>query len=179
MLEELMLQNSRFVSNKGFTLVELLIAIVIIGILAAIGVPSFQALMDKKRLQGAVDNVLADLRYVQSESVKQNRDISVTFTEGSSWAYSFSPVLSVGVTASGGNYRGTSMVVSATDKVITFEAKRSTISQGDTTKTAIGASLKVVELTSANGLKLGIEIDAGSRMGICTASAVAGYPSCP
>lgn len=174
MLEELMLQNSLYASSKGFTLVELLIAIVIIGILAAVGVPSFQALMDKKRLQGAADNVLADLRYVQSESVKQNRDITVTFTEGSSWAYSFSPALSAGVTASGGNYRGTSMVVFTASDVITFEAKRSTVSQAP----ASGA-LKAIELTSANGLKLGIEIDAGSRMGICTASAVAGYPSCP
>ncbi len=43
--------------NKGFTLLELLIVVALIGILAAIGVPVFSSLLEKSRETTDIANV--------------------------------------------------------------------------------------------------------------------------
>ena len=160
-------------NQLGFTLVELLIAITIIGILLAIGLPSFQGTIDKSRLVGAADNLLADMRYAQTESTKRNIEITVTFTEGANWSYVFDTSPTTTKTTNGSDYRGTSMLVSTTGDLFTFDPKRGTLSQAPATATTL------ITITSALGSKLGLEVDPASRMRLCTSTGIGGYPTCP
>lgn len=159
-------------SPTGFTLVELLIAITIIAILLAIGLPSFQQTIDKSRLVGAADNLLADLRYAMGESTKRNVPITVTFTEGANWSYVFETSSSITKTTSGGDYRGTSILVSTTGDLFTFDPKRGTLDQ------APANTATLITITSAMGAKLGLEVDPLSHMRLCTSTGVGGYPTC-
>lgn len=61
----------------GFTIVELMIAIAILAILIAIGIPSFQATIMNNRMTSNVNAFITSLNQARSEAVKQNLEVSV------------------------------------------------------------------------------------------------------
>ncbi|MDF1587694.1 MAG: GspH/FimT family pseudopilin [Gammaproteobacteria bacterium] len=99
------------VRQKGFTLMELMIVIAIIAILAALALPSFQSIIEKRRLAGAAENLFADLQYARSEAIKRNSTIELDVTTGANWSYQVDDG-SGGVlkTASASEYIGIEMV---------------------------------------------------------------------
>ncbi|MFZ2737082.1 MAG: GspH/FimT family pseudopilin [Burkholderiaceae bacterium] len=161
--------------QSGFTLVELLIAIVVVAILMAIAIPSFLQTLDKRRLVGAADNLLANLRYAQAESIKTNTQITATFTEGATWSYVVNS--SPAKTTLGADYQGTSITVATIGPItynpITFDPKRGMMVQ------APAAASSLIEITSALGFKLGLEVSPLSHMRLCSPNNVGGYPACP
>ena len=61
--------NRRF--RAGFTLIELVIAIVIIGILAGMAAPSFRSFLRSSQLSAAANDLLADITFARSEALKR------------------------------------------------------------------------------------------------------------
>lgn len=72
--------------SKGFTLIELMIIIAVIGIVAAIALPGFKSIIDGRKLVGASDTLYAALLYARSEAIKQNQTIQFQFDTGA-WCY--------------------------------------------------------------------------------------------
>mgnify|MGYP000252802508 CR=1 FL=1 len=73
--------------QSGFTLMELMIVVIVVGILTAIALPSFQSTIERRRLVGAADNLFSDLQYARSEAIKQNKEITFQFNTGADWCY--------------------------------------------------------------------------------------------
>jgi len=74
--------------SSGFTLVELMIVVAVLAILLGIAAPSFQSMLDKRRLTGAAEQLYADLQYARSEAIRQNKIVTVYFSETTSpWCY--------------------------------------------------------------------------------------------
>lgn len=72
---------------RGFSIVELMIAIVILGILMGIGIPAFQSTVKNNRMTSNLNAFITSLNQARSEAVKQNQEVVVcTSTDGTSCA---------------------------------------------------------------------------------------------
>lgn len=58
-------------SRRGFSLVELMVVIAVVGIIAGISAPPIFRYMDSNRLQTNADRLVADLQYARSLSISQ------------------------------------------------------------------------------------------------------------
>jgi prepilin-type N-terminal cleavage/methylation domain-containing protein len=70
--------------NQGFTLLEILIALAIAGILAALTGPNLLAWLNSNRVQEATDSIQSALRDAQRQAIRQGRICTINFTEGTS-----------------------------------------------------------------------------------------------
>ena len=67
--------------QAAFTMVEMMIIIAIIGIAAAIAIPSFLSLLPGMRLNGAARQVMGDLMAARMKAVKLNMTTQVFFSD--------------------------------------------------------------------------------------------------
>lgn len=61
-----------FLRESGFTLVELMIALTVLGIMIAAALPSLTDLVRDQRIKTATSDVFASLIYARSEAIKRN-----------------------------------------------------------------------------------------------------------
>jgi type IV fimbrial biogenesis protein FimT len=64
-------------SQRGFTMVELMTVVIIASILAALAVPSFREMLERRRLEGQANEFVTDLQYAKSEAVARNRNVQI------------------------------------------------------------------------------------------------------
>lgn len=150
-------------SQLGFTLIELMVGLIVLAILIAFAVPSYQSLIAEQRVRATVSDLHSALALARSEAIKLNRQITlVPADEGwsSGWRIA-SPVtgqpallehvqaagVQVDGPAAGVEFRASGRVVSA----VTFEVSSMA---GETQKTSC--------------LELGLDGRASSSKGECT-----------
>ena len=66
-------------SKHGFTLIEMLIVIAIIGILASVAIPNFSRWKEKYEINGEAKKVYFDLLLAHSTAISNNHNVLVTF----------------------------------------------------------------------------------------------------
>ena len=69
--------------RRGFTLIELVIAIFVLLMMVLTGMPAFTNMMAQRRLMGAVGRVSADLRFIQSQAVRLGYKHQLSYAAGS------------------------------------------------------------------------------------------------
>jgi len=63
--------------KTGFTLIELMVTVSIVGILLAVGVPNFLVFMQNNRLVAQSNDVVTIFNYARSEAIKRNLPVTV------------------------------------------------------------------------------------------------------
>jgi len=83
-------QSTRFCRSgklfvQGFTLVEAMMVVTILGILAALAVPSFKSIIDSSRRTAYANQLFEDFAFARSEAIKRGVRVTVCpSTDGSS-----------------------------------------------------------------------------------------------
>ena len=66
-------------NKSGFTLIEMVITAVVLGLIAAMAVPDFFRAMQKVKLNAATRDVISDLRWARSHSISSRNQVGLNF----------------------------------------------------------------------------------------------------
>jgi len=66
-------------SNFGFTLIEVMIVVAIMGVMAAISTPSIFSLLDTIRVSGAARNLASEMMLAKFRAISENNNYVITF----------------------------------------------------------------------------------------------------
>lgn len=69
-------------SNKGITILEIMAVVVIIGIMAALAYPQFDASMNRLRFRGGAKDIVSKLRLARSKAISEKRLYGIVFNAG-------------------------------------------------------------------------------------------------
>jgi len=133
--------------QSGFTLVELMITLAVAVILATLAIPSFVSFVEKSRLRGATDDLVALLNSSRAAAVKLQRDVNVSLggSASGSWCAGAS---SAGNPASAGkNIPDAAACVCTTANACQVDGASSTVSSAGYS----GVTLSSVQLSSTTG----------------------------
>ena len=174
--------------SAGFSLIELLVTITVIGILASAAAPSFTTMLEKRRLIAATEGVYAHLQFARSEAVKfggGDENLNVSIKAGTPWCLGISNDTSncdcntaaaciygpLGSTSernlSGNDFTSVALVTNQTNV------------QVDRIRGGFAGTGGHITLTSSpSSLTTKVYFSKMGRLRICTDSGLGGYPSC-
>lgn len=73
-------------NNRGFTLLEAMIVVAIIGIVITFAVPAYQKVIERNRIKEAAESLRADLQWMRTEAIKRSCNLTADF-DNSVWSY--------------------------------------------------------------------------------------------
>ena len=74
--------------SSGFTILELMITIAVVGVLAAVALPSFNYTIQNNRVKTAASDAHMSLLLARSEAIKRNNNVKVSFNS-SGWTVAY------------------------------------------------------------------------------------------
>lgn len=105
--------------SMGFTLVEMMIVILIVGILLSIVIPSFQSILHSQRVKSASFDLFSSLTVARSEAIKRNTDVTITPTISGQWEGGWS--IAVGSTVIKNQSAVSGVTVSGAPATLTYK----------------------------------------------------------
>lgn len=66
--------------NRGFTLIELMVAVALVGVLVTVGIPSFSELLANSRMTAFSNDLVTEIYVTRSEAVKRGAAVTICAT---------------------------------------------------------------------------------------------------
>jgi len=80
-------------NQSGFSLIEMMIAVVIIGVAFAMGISSYQAWIQNARIRTTAESIQNGLQIARAESIKRNAMVQFNFRTRSAWTVCVRPAV--------------------------------------------------------------------------------------
>ena len=166
------------VRRHGFTLLELMIALAIAGVLAAMATPSFAELLARQRLQAVAHQLQADIALARQEASRRGQTVYLSFRTGARWCYALSAGGARDCTAGAGDSATIKVVHGPEFPGVTL-AEASAIALDARQGAALNGSGQA-RFVSSLGDQLQVRLGPLGRGSLCApAGAIAGTPACP
>lgn len=145
--------------NKGFSLVELMVAIIILGIVLVMSLPAFGRFVHTWRLKGSAEQLSTALRTARSAAVMKHTE-AVFLIDLNRNEYFFYEDLNGNGSRDSGEYRSATYELASgisfqghtlSSAVITFGPKGNTSSSGTITLQDLGNKTKAVRIFGGTG----------------------------
>lgn len=164
-------------SERGVTLVELLVVIAVLSVLLTLSAPSLSGYLTGKRVEGVTNELVADLQWARTESVSRNALVRIRFNSSTAYqietetplpaSISCTAALAVGIIKTtnlpaGLTLKGAGM--SALPTCMAIEPVRATAPLAGSVEID-GGSGYVVRVTTGNAGRVQTCVPAGSKMG--------------
>jgi len=78
--------DRRILLQRGFTLVEMMTAIMILVVLAGIGVPAYRSMIAEQKVRAAAVSLHSALLLARSEAIKLNRTVTLRPADDEEWS---------------------------------------------------------------------------------------------
>ena len=119
----------------GFSILELMVALTVLGILLGVGIPAFRATVENNRLVSANNEFISALNYTRSEALKRSNPVSLcastngtTCAGSTNWTTGY---IAFGDTNANGNLDGAETVLQA------WPATQTNLTLNSTTRTFV------------------------------------------
>ncbi|MDI6745729.1 MAG: GspH/FimT family pseudopilin [Rhodocyclaceae bacterium] len=123
------------VNQRGLTVIELMIVIVIVGILASIAAPSFRNILATVRIKTAASDIHLSLMRARSEAIKRNTNITTAAPSGwlAGWTVSDGIETHAAIAGSGISISGATTIIYTPNGRVTTNPINISLTSTDTT----------------------------------------------
>lgn len=158
-------------NNKGYTLIEVMLVIVLIGILATIAVPSFNDMLERNHIKLVTEALSDDLKLARAEAIKRSDNVTLAFTN-SCYGITAGGIACICATAGSCTIKSvdynqfTGITMAGND--VTFSFRR-----GTTT-----SAFSIISVISSNHYQTNVISENIGKVSICAIGGLLGYPGC-
>jgi type IV fimbrial biogenesis protein FimT len=150
----------------GFTLVEILIGVAIVGLMLMVGIPSFTLWIQNQKARTAAEGLLNGMQIARTEAIRRNECMQITLSEQTAWTISRCASSDIPVQsrqASEGTLDVTSTVLPADAHTVSFSGLGRVSSPNPSDHSAPMTSIEFSTPTSRR-MRIVVPVGGGVRM---------------
>lgn len=169
-------------AQSGISLIEVMVAVAIVALLMALGLPSYTAWIQNTQIRTAADAILNGMQVARNEAIRRNVSVQFRLDKPGStqWRVNFSadpdanPLQSR--SAEEGSPNATITLTPGAADTVTFSALGRVVANSDASETLTQVDVDNPVLPEADRRKLRILIPLGGAIRMCDPKVAAGDP---